>query len=191
MGADPEPDDFDRFFARWYPSVVAVVRSLTPSRAVAEDVAQEAFAAALVRWTKVRRYDRPDLWVRRVALNRAVGVARRSGSEQRALTRLKAYGAAQVVAVDGPTPGGDDELWQAVRRLPARQAQLIALVYVDDRSIDKAATVLGLSASTARTHLQRARTTLAAALGADRSPDGARSPNRTSSNLPPNGADHG
>ncbi|MGI8699694.1 MAG: sigma factor [Nocardioidaceae bacterium] len=38
---------------------------------VARDLAQEALTRAWVHWRKVRRMDRPDLWVRRVALNLA------------------------------------------------------------------------------------------------------------------------
>ena len=152
------PMSFDDFFRRDYRSVVALVQSLTRSRAVAEDVTQEAFAEAHNRWGRVHDLDRPDMWVRRVALNKAISGARRRNAEQRALERLKRYDVALVVAVGDPP---DDELWSRVRALPRRQAQLCALVYGDDKSIDDAAATLGLTASTARTHLQRARITLA------------------------------
>ncbi len=167
--AEPSPT-FDDFFGDHYEAVVRLVVPLTRSRPLAEDVAQESFAAALDRWPRVRRYDRPDLWVRRVALNRAISAGRRRGAEQRALARLRATGAARLAVVaDGPDlgtadPHGDHELWAAVRALPGRQAQLVSLVYVDDQSIDAAARVLGLSPSTARTHLQRARARLAEVL---------------------------
>jgi len=156
------PTSFDRFFRAEYRSVVALVQSLTHSRAVAEDVAQEAFAAAHTRWERVHDLDRPDLWVRRVALNRAISINRSRNAEQRALDRLKRYGVPLVVPV---AEVADDELWARVRQLPRRQAQLVALVYRDDRSIDEAAATLGLTASTARTHLQRARIALASLLG--------------------------
>lgn len=164
-GASAIPLAFEPFFADEYPAVVRLVLPLTLSRPVAEDVAQEAFASAMTRWADVRTFDRPDLWVRRVALNRAIGIARRRGSEKRALARLESLGVLRVGAGAADVPHAPDEvIWRAVRSLPRRQAQLVALVYVDDRSIDEAARALGLSPSTARTHLQRARTTLAALL---------------------------
>lgn len=162
--SSPTPTSFDDFFRREYRAVVRLLISVTSSRVVAEDVAQEAFAAAHLRWRRVQGYDRPDLWVRRVALNRAIGVARKRHAEQRAVERLTRFDGIRALSVEEPA---DDELWAAVRALPKRQTQLVALVYGDDRSIDDAAGALGLTPSTARTHLQRARATLAAAL-ADR-----------------------
>lgn len=162
LDVEPQPAEFDRFFEKHYGSVVALAQSLTLSRPVAEDVAQEAFASALMRWPKVSAYERPDLWVKRVALNRTIGVARRGRSEKRAVDRLKTYGVPTQVVPAADV--ADQRLWSAVRRLPPRQAQLVALVYVDDQSIEDAAGALGLTPSTARTHLQRARAALAAAL---------------------------
>jgi RNA polymerase sigma-70 factor (ECF subfamily) len=162
------PLSFDAFFRAEYRAVVGLVQSLTHSRAVAEDVTQEAFATAHTRWGHVHDLDRPDLWVRRVALNRAISVGRSRNAEQRALERLKHYSVPLVIAVADPP---DDELWSRVRALPRRQAQLVALVYRDDRSIDDAAAALGLTPSTARTHLQRARSALAGLLGDGRATD--------------------
>ena len=54
-----------------------------------------------------------------------------------------------------------DEVWAHVRRLPKRQAAVVALVYVDDLTIEQAAHALGIGVPTAKTHLQRARRTLA------------------------------
>ena len=44
-----------------------------------------------------------------------------------------------------------------MRRLPVRQAQVFALTYVDDLSLDQVGGVLQISPGTAKTHLQRAR----------------------------------
>jgi predicted RNA polymerase sigma factor len=40
----------------------------------AEEVVQEAFARASVRWTRLRDYDVPEAWAHRVALNLAVAL---------------------------------------------------------------------------------------------------------------------
>jgi RNA polymerase sigma-70 factor (ECF subfamily) len=57
-----------------------------------------------------------------------------------------------------------EELWVAVRQLPRRQAQAIALTYLDGLSLQETAAVLGISVPTVGTHLQRARKALAASL---------------------------
>jgi RNA polymerase sigma-70 factor (ECF subfamily) len=159
-------DGFVAFFEREHGRLVGLLLGMTGSRVIAEDVAQEAFATALDRWGKVRGLDRPDLWLRRVALNRAIGVARRRVTEQRALTRLATFGRPLLVAVDAEPGAGEPAVLGAIRALPPRQRQVVGLVYLDERTIDEAAQALGLTASTVRTHLERARAALAAALGA-------------------------
>ena len=57
--------------------------------------------------------------------------------------------------------GGDDELWERVRALPEQQRWAVALFYVEDRSVADTAAVLGCSEGTVKTHLARARETLA------------------------------
>jgi RNA polymerase sigma-70 factor (ECF subfamily) len=52
-----------------------------------------------------------------------------------------------------------------VRALPPRQAQVVALHYVEDRSVADIAAVLGTAEGTIKAHLFKARAALAAALG--------------------------
>jgi RNA polymerase sigma factor (sigma-70 family) len=56
---------------------------------------------------------------------------------------------------------GDEAFWQAVRRLPPRQAQAVALFYLEDYSVRKISEVLDCSESTVKTHLSRARRAVA------------------------------
>ena len=60
------PVQFDDFFRVEYPRLVPMVHALLGDRGRAEDVAQEALAAAQQAWPTVSRYDRPGAWVRRV-----------------------------------------------------------------------------------------------------------------------------
>jgi RNA polymerase sigma-70 factor (ECF subfamily) len=166
--SSPTGDTVDPAFAQLYQQefrrVTAVVQSLVGRRDVAEEITQDAFVITHGRWGRVRGYDRPQDFVRRVALNRAVSSLRTRAAERRALARFDGRR-----APDGD--GGNDTvtapLWQHVRRLPARQAQVIALVYVEDLAVDEVAAVLGISASSVKTHLQRGREALAQALAAD------------------------
>lgn len=153
-------DGFDGFALRERRRLVAFAWSLTGDFAAAEDVAQEALEAAWHRWDRVGGYDKPGAWARRVVANRAAGRRRRSGRERRALTRW-AGGAADAVEL---TPA-DDQFWCAVRDLPPRQAQAVALHYLEDRSIADIATVLGCAEGTVKVHLHRGRLALARTLG--------------------------
>jgi RNA polymerase sigma-70 factor (ECF subfamily) len=158
--------DFEALYRAEFRSIVAIVHSLTGRRDVAEEITQDAFVVTHDRWHRIAGYDRPADFVRRVALNRALSSLRRRKAEHRALERWQ-----RRTGADGTTPatGGDDEsgLWAAVRRLPDRQAQAVALMYVEDQSVQRIAEILGCTENTVKTHLKRARATLSAALAVD------------------------
>jgi DNA-directed RNA polymerase specialized sigma24 family protein len=77
--------------------------------------------------------------------------------EARALTRLAAR---REPALD-PLPAENADFWRAVRALPHRQAQAVALYYLGDLSIQQTASVLDCAQGTVRAHLAKARRTLA------------------------------
>ncbi len=58
-------------------------------------------------------------------------------------------------------PTTDHEFWEAVRALPARQAQAIALHYLEDRPVAEIAEILGCAPATVKVHLHRGRRALA------------------------------
>ena len=92
-------------------------------------------------------------------MNLATSSLRRGAREARALARL-----AGRRPPEAPVLPIDDEFWRLVRRLPRRQAQCIALHYLEDRSPDDIAGILGIAPSTVRVHLHAARVALAARL---------------------------
>lgn len=55
----------------------------------------------------------------------------------------------------------DEAFWMAVRTLPPRQAQCVALHYLEDRSVADIARVLECSENTVKVHLHRGRLALA------------------------------
>ena len=54
-----------------------------------------------------------------------------------------------------------NDVWEAVRSLPKRQAQVVALAYLDNASSAEIAEVLDIGAETVKTHMRRARARLA------------------------------
>ncbi|HEY7009236.1 MAG TPA: sigma-70 family RNA polymerase sigma factor [Jatrophihabitantaceae bacterium] len=147
-------ETFEDFYRRELPGLVAFARVLSGS-ACAEDLAQDAMLAAYKRWSVVSRLDIPSAWVRRVCANRAVSTWRRGTVEARALLRL---GARRPVTE--PMAAEHEAFWAEVRRLPRRQAQVIALHYLYDLDIAGIATTLGCAEGTVKTHLSRGRTAL-------------------------------
>jgi RNA polymerase sigma-70 factor, ECF subfamily len=151
---------FEEVYRREYGPLVRLAVVLTGRVDVAEELVQDAFEAAHRRWDRLGGYDRPGAWVRRVVLNAYASRHRRLRVEARALLRL---GGRRTTVVEFEPD--DHELLAAVGRLPRRQAQVLALVLVDDRSIADVAELLRCSEPTVRTHLRRGRLALATQLG--------------------------
>ena len=157
-GPAVEAETFEVFYLREYHAVVRLAYALSGSRLVAEDIAQEAFLRAFDHWERIQH---PSAWVRKVTVRRAGRTVRRRLLEARALARLLA-GRGPAVA---ELPEQDAEVWRAVRALPRRQAQVIALRYVGDASVAEIARMLGLAEGTVKAQLHRGRQSLAARLG--------------------------
>lgn len=155
------PERFDVFYRREFRSVVGLAYALSGSRWAAEDLAQEAFLAAHGKWDRIGRYESPGAWVRRVVANMAVSLYRKRVSEARAIARVALH---RQVALP-PLDVEDQEFWREVRALPKRQAQAVALHYLEDLPIAEVAEILDCSESTARVHLHKARKRLAERLG--------------------------
>ncbi|HMJ78894.1 MAG TPA: sigma factor-like helix-turn-helix DNA-binding protein [Iamia sp.] len=152
----PPTADLDLVFRECQRDLLRTVVPLTGGdRAAAEDVVAEAFARAQREWHRVGGYDRPDLWLRRVALNLAITDHR---------TRVRRRGRRLDPRPEATLDDASVEVLEVVRSLPTRQAQVVVLVYFAGESVAGAARVLGIAEPTARTHHTRALATLATTL---------------------------
>jgi RNA polymerase sigma-70 factor, ECF subfamily len=154
--------EFQEFYEANYGRVVAMAAVVLADRDQAQDVAQEAFARALNRWPRISGYELPEAWVRRVALRIAVDSGRRFRRAVKVSIRL----AAQRQVAE-PDPGDSLEftaLGAALRRLPLRERQVLALHYLADLPVEGIARECGLPVGTVKTRLATARRHLEAEL---------------------------
>jgi len=95
--------------------------------------------------------------VRRVAVNLATSAVRRRLIEATARARFWAREPALA-----ELPASEADFWRVVRSLPRRrQAQAIALHYLEDLSVAESARVLGCAEGTVTAHLHNGREALA------------------------------
>lgn len=154
--------EFQEFYEANYGRIVAMVTAVVGDRDQAEDVAQEAFARALIRWPRIGGYELPEAWVRRVALRIAVDSGRRF---RRAIKVYVKLAAQRQVTEPGP---GDSlaftALGAALRRLPLREREVLALHYLADLPVEAIARECGLPLGTVKTRLAAGRRHLEAEL---------------------------
>jgi RNA polymerase sigma factor (sigma-70 family) len=156
---DSERVEFEWVFRSAYASVLRTVFLILHDRGRAEEVTQDAFTRLCERWHGVVRIDHPEAWVRQVAIRAAIRQAQRS--------RVLFFVAA-------PDETGtwdrlpDVDLAHSIAALPPRQRAAVALFYLDDRPVDEVALLLGVSTSTVKQHLLRARVRLAELLSEQR-----------------------
>jgi RNA polymerase sigma-70 factor, ECF subfamily len=150
--------EFAWLFKTEYEAVVRTVYLILHDRERARDITQDAFMELLTRWNRISRYERPDAWVRRVAIRMAIRFLNRERRRPWLERELDPGTLPQPVDVD---------LLQAIRQLPAAQRAAVVLFYFEDRPLVEVADILDVSAGTARVTLHRARRHLAELLGED------------------------
>jgi RNA polymerase sigma-70 factor (ECF subfamily) len=147
--------DFERLFRAHWPRAFRAARLVTGDAAAAEDIAQEAFLAA------VRNLDRFDRrrpfapWLHRIVVNRAIDWTR--ARRLRAEVELGDHLPAAVAEPDGDTFG-------RIRDLPPEHRAVVVLRYILEYTPGEIAQLLDLPRGTVNSRLRR---------GLDRMKDGA------------------
>jgi len=145
--------EFTEFYESARDDCLRVVLVTVGDRELAEDLVAEAFTRAWTSWRTVRRHPAPRAWVIRTALNAHATWWRRRRRE----TALEGHD------LPGPAeqePILDSAVVTALRRLPVRQRQVIALRLLLDLDTETTARVLKISPGTVGVHLHRAIQTL-------------------------------
>lgn len=158
-------EEFESFFLQNFEHLVNSLTVITGDRDRATDAVQEAFIKTYARWSKVREFDVPVAWVRRIAINASRDTRR---SERRRARREKPHLTPPAASASNEVVGLDFAQG-LLAELPRRQREVATLFYLDDCSVDEIARTLGLSPGTVKSHLAMARDRLRDLLAADRS----------------------
>ena len=156
---------FERLVPAYRRRVFGLAFSILRDRAAAEDLAQEVFVKL---WQALSRYDgraRLSTWIYAITRNAAVSALR---ARRRSVSMSDPGVLAEVegLATSPATDPVDAGLLRQVEALPEKQRQAVMLYYMDERPVDEVAEMMGMPVNTVKTHLHRARASLADALGA-------------------------
>jgi RNA polymerase sigma factor (sigma-70 family) len=141
--------EFEEFYRDSRDVCLRAVLAGVGDRDLAEDLVAEAFTRAWMRWRLVSRHAEPRAWIVRTALNTRISWWRRHRREV-------ALGGHDVAESAGRGEGVDPVLLAALRQLPKRQREVVALRVLLDLDTGTTATVLGIAPGTVTAHLFRA-----------------------------------
>jgi RNA polymerase sigma-70 factor (ECF subfamily) len=157
----PHRVDFDELYRAHARRLVVQLFAYTQDLPLAEDLVQEAFCRALVRWSGVARYDDPVGWVRRVAWNLA------ASSWRRKRRHLKVARELAQETTPGPTPERI-VMVRALATLPLPQRRAVIMHYLADMSVAEVARFERASETAIKQRLHRGRAALSAQLAETR-----------------------
>jgi RNA polymerase sigma factor (sigma-70 family) len=148
----------EAFFRSSWPWLLRILLSQASDSGLAEEAAAETVTTALDKWDDLVTFERPDSWLYKVATRRL----RRMEAQARAQGCL-AENRAGIEADLREVSASDEwvaqnlDLVTAMRLLPRRQAEVLALRILGDFSERETADILGVTEGTVKTQLCRAR----------------------------------
>jgi RNA polymerase sigma-70 factor (sigma-E family) len=145
-------EEFSEFMhARW-PQLVRLGYGLTGDRQLAEDLAQTAFARAYASWSRVRRADDPDAYVRRIVVN-----ANKNRFRKVRVSEMLTDSLPELAGARDSSSQRDDRavLMQALMRLSYGQRAAVVLRYWLDMTETETAAVLGCSVGNVKSQAAR------------------------------------
>ena len=134
--------------------------------ATAEEVVQDAFVAVHDRWSRLRDTDKALAYLRQTVVNRSRSALRHRSVVARHAARETVPN--HVDSADEPALAGDRRaaVLDAMKALPERQREVLALRYYLDLSEAEIAGALGISRGAVKSHASRGSATLRTLLGA-------------------------
>lgn len=143
---------FDDWVGARVPALLRFAFLVTGSQHDAEDAVQSALTQACEKWSRIRRADDADAYVRRMVVNAHVSRWRRAG--RRELSVPQVHDTALTDVAEGVSTS--DAVWRVCSALPRQQRAAVVLRFYEDLDYDEIAAVLGVSQVTVRTYVHRA-----------------------------------
>jgi RNA polymerase sigma-70 factor (ECF subfamily) len=150
--------DLERLFREHWPRAYRAAHLVTGDAAAAEDIAQEAFLAAIRNLDRFDRRRPFGPWLHRIVVNRAIDWAR-------ARTLRGEVGADESLAAEPEPPAELPELVRALAELPPDQRAVIVLRYLLEYTPGEIAELLELPRGTVNSRLRRGLDALREAVG--------------------------
>ncbi len=152
----------EQLYAAHWRQLVRLSMLLVHDLGTAEEVVQDSFVALHDRWARLRDPDKALAYLRQIVVNRSRSALRHRSVEARHAPMPRVAPASDEAAL---AHGRRELVLDALRRLPDRQREVVALRYYLDLSEADIASTLGISRGAVKSHSSRGLAALKSSLG--------------------------
>jgi RNA polymerase sigma-70 factor (sigma-E family) len=160
-----DADPLELLHREHYASLVRLASLVLGDVGLSEQVVQDAFVKLHLRWGGLRQLDRAPAYLRSCVLNGARSQLRRQKVRDRHDARRTVAPVVGTPEASAVAAAEHERVVAAIRRLPERQREALALRYFLDLPEAEIAAAMGVSGGSVKTHLHRGLTALAQLLG--------------------------
>ena len=154
-------EEFDRIVREYQDRIFRLACSMLGDRAAAEEAAQEALVRIWKGLPRFRGESSLSTWIYAVTRNACLTALGRLGPRTESLEGPAGRRAAESRSAAHWTAAPVPDVTTLLDRLPAKYRQVVTLFYMQEKSYDEVAAMLGLPVGTVKTYLFRARQSMA------------------------------
>jgi len=156
----------DQLYAAHWRGLVRLAVLLVHDVSLAEEIVQDSFVAVHGRWRGLRDPERALAYLRQTVVNRSRSALRHRMVVERHAERDRAVTVAAAADAEVLADDRRQHVLAALRALPARQREVLALRYYSELSEAEIAEALGISRGAVKSHASRGAAALRVSLAA-------------------------
>lgn len=161
-------EEFERIVREYQDKIFRLAYSMLGNRAAAEEAAQDALVRVWKGLPGFRGESSLSTWIYTITRNVCLTILRRESVLTASLDQPAIRHEAEKRTSGSWFTEETPDVRALLDRLPAKYRQVTILFYMQEKSYDELANMLGLPLGTVKTYLFRARKTLAAELARER-----------------------
>lgn len=154
-------ENFERIVREYQDKIFRLSYAMLRDRAAAEETTQDVLVRVWKGLPKFRSESSLSTWIYTITRNACLTVLRQRKLRAASLDETEPRREAERRAVADWTSPQCPDAEALLNRLPAKYRQVVALFYMQEKSYDEVARMLGLPVGTVKTYLFRARKSMA------------------------------
>jgi RNA polymerase sigma-70 factor (ECF subfamily) len=161
-------EEFERIVRDYQDRIFRLACAILGNPAAAEEAAQEALFRIWKGLPRFRGESSLSTWIYAITRNACLTARGRAGPRMESLEEPAGLHEAEKLSAAGWQAAPVPDVAALLDSLPAKYREVVALFYMQEKSYDEVANMLGLPVGTVKTYLFRARKSMAGELARSR-----------------------